>query len=79
MELQHLPWSKDDDVCGEAAGFAFGDSFLDLVVTYCGNGTFEWDVVDGCDLIASGIAITAAEARRAAEHAGRRALIRIAA
>ena len=79
MELQHLPWTEDADVCGEAAGFAFGDRVLDLVVTHCGDGTFEWDVVDGCELIASGIAVTAAEARREAEDAGRRALFSVAA
>lgn len=74
MELQHLPWQDDADVCGEAAGFAFCDRFLDLVCTRASSNTFPWDVVDGCDVIASGIAKTAAEARRAAEDAGRRAL-----
>ncbi|WP_418136373.1 hypothetical protein [Agrobacterium sp. El2ro-1b] len=51
---------------------------LDLVVTYCADGTFLWEVVDGCNSIASATAASAAEARRAAEAAGRRAFIRAA-
>ncbi|OLP58121.1 hypothetical protein BJF93_05675 [Xaviernesmea oryzae] len=81
MELQHLPWAKDDDVCGEAAGFAFGDRSLDLVVTYCADGTFAWEVIDDLcadERIAFGTAASVAEARRAAEAAGRRTFIRAA-
>ena len=75
MTAYFMGWNPDADVYGEAAGLMFGDRFLDLVYTRAVGDTFPWDVVDGCDVIAK----TAAEARRAAENAGRRALIRIAA
>lgn len=75
MTVRLIKWKPDADVYGEAAGLVFGDRVLDLVVTYCGDGTFEWDVVDACDFIASGVTVTAAEARRASEDAGLRALI----
>ncbi|HEV7245975.1 MAG TPA: hypothetical protein VGN93_03170 [Shinella sp.] len=74
MTVKFLPWRPDADVYGEAAGVAFGSRFLDLVVTYCGDQTFEWEVVDACDVIEGGITVSAVEARRAAEFAGRRAL-----
>ncbi|NRF10801.1 hypothetical protein [Agrobacterium pusense] len=77
MDLYVMPWKPDDDVYGEAAGLACDDRVLDLVVTH-GDGTFYWEVVDGCDSIACGTATSAAEARRAAETAGRRAFIRAA-
>ncbi len=78
MKLQFLRWKPDADVCGEAAGMAFGDRVLDLVVVH-GNDdeTFPWEVNDG-DVIASGTATSAAEARRAAESAARREFIRAA-
>lgn len=75
MDLYVMPWKHDADVFGEAAGLACDDRVLDLVVTY-GDDTFPWEVVDGCDSIASGTAASAAEARRAAETAGRRAFFR---
>lgn len=78
MELYFLPWEPDADVCGEAAGMSCDGRVLDLVVTYCADGTFAWEVVDE-DSIASGTATSAEEARRAAEAAGRRAFMRIAA
>ncbi|WP_332302067.1 hypothetical protein [Rhizobium sp. GR12] len=78
MELYVMPWKRDADVYGEAAGMMCDDRVLDLVVTYCADGTFSWEVVDGCDGIDSGTAASAAEARRAAEAAGRRAFIRAA-
>ncbi|WP_165932850.1 hypothetical protein [Rhizobium sp. BK251] len=74
-----MPWKTDADVCGEAAGMSCDGRVLDVVVTYCGDGSFFWEVVDGCDSIASGTAASAADARRAAEAAGRRAFIRVAA
>ncbi|TAY24460.1 hypothetical protein ELH92_25900 [Rhizobium ruizarguesonis] len=77
MDLQFMNWKPDADVFGEAAGLAFGSRVLDLVVTH-GDKTFPWEVVDGCDSIASGTAASADEARRAAETAGRRAFIRAA-
>jgi hypothetical protein len=81
MELYIMPWKPDADVCGEAAGMSCDGRVLDLVVTYCGDGSFFWEVVDD-DLtdarIASGTALSAAEARRATEAAGRRAFIRAA-
>ena len=81
MNIRFLGWKPDAEVYGEAAGLAFGKRVLDLVVTYCGDGSFFWEVVDD-DLtderIASGTAVSAAEARRAAETAGRRAFIRAA-
>lgn len=79
MDLYLMGWKPDADVYGEAAGLACDGRVLDLVVTYCGDGTFAWEVVDECDSIASGTVTSAAEARRAAETAGRRALIRVAA
>lgn len=69
-----MGWKPDTDVYGEAAGFTFAGRVLDLVVTYCADRTFEWDVVDGVDLVASGITVTLAEAKRAAEDAALRAL-----
>lgn len=54
---------------------------LDLVVTYCDDGTFFWEIVDDDRTdkrIDFGTAASAAEARRAAEIAGRRAFIRAA-
>lgn len=78
MDLYEMPWKPDAEVCGEAAGMSCDGRVLDLVVTYCGNGIFAWEVVDECDSIASGTAATAAEARRAAETAGRRAFMRAA-
>lgn len=77
MELYIMPWKPDADVYGEAAGLACDDRVLDLVVTY-GDEVFPWEVVDGCDSIAKGTATSAAEARRAAEIAGRRSFIRAA-
>ncbi|RCW23171.1 hypothetical protein DFR48_10740 [Ciceribacter lividus] len=81
LKLQFMGWKPDADVCGEAAGMAFGKRVLDLVVTYCGDGSFFWEVVDD-DLtdarIAFGTVTSAAEARRAAETAVRRAFIRAA-
>lgn len=77
LKLQFMRWRPDADVCGESAGMAFGDRVLDLVTTHGDDGkTYPWEVVDGCDVIASGTATSAAEARRAAETAGRRAFIR---
>jgi hypothetical protein len=82
MDLYFMGWKPDADVYGEAAGLACDGRVLDLVVTHCGDGSFFWEVIDD-DLtderIASGTAASAAEARRAAETAGRRALIRVAA
>lgn len=79
MNVHFLPWKPDPDVCGESAGMASGDRVLDLVTTHGDDGeTFPWEVVDGCDSIASGTAASAADARRAAETAGRRAFIRAA-
>lgn len=75
MTAQFVSWKPDADVYGEAAGLAFRDRVLDLVITYCGDGTFEWEVVDACDVIACGITVSASEARHAAENAGRRALL----
>ncbi|MBW9063823.1 hypothetical protein JNB71_10870 [Rhizobium herbae] len=77
MKLQFMSWKPDADVYGESAGMAFGDRVLDLVVTH-GEEIFPWEIVDGCEPIASGEAKSAAEARRAAETAGRRAFIRAA-
>jgi hypothetical protein len=77
MDLYVMPWKPDADVYGETAGLACDDRVLDLVVTH-GDKTFPWEVVDGCDSIASGTATSADEARRAAEVAGRRAFIRAA-
>lgn len=82
MDLYFMGWKPDADVYGEAAGLACDGRVLDLVVTYCGNGTFAWEVVDDdCaeERIASGTTTNIEEARRAAETAGRRALIRVAA
>ncbi|MDE1993159.1 MAG: hypothetical protein KGI75_11705 [Rhizobiaceae bacterium] len=81
MDLYVMPWKPDTDVCGEAAGMSCDGRVLDLVVTYCADGTFAWEVVDDDraeERIASGTAASAAEARRAAEAAGRRAFIRAA-
>jgi hypothetical protein len=81
MDLYIIPWKSDADVCGEAAGMSCDGRVLDLVVTYCADGTFAWEVVDDDraeERIASGIAASAPEARRAAEAAGRRAFIRAA-
>lgn len=81
MELYFMPWKRDADVYGEAAGMSCDGRVLDLVVTYCGDGSFFWEVVDD-DLIdariAFGTAASAAEARRGAEAGGRRAFIRAA-
>lgn len=74
MTQHHMGWKPDSDVYGEAAGLTFAGRVLDLVVTHCADGTFEWDVVDGVDLLASGIALTLPEAKRAAENAALRAL-----
>lgn len=78
MDLYIMPWKPDADVCGEAAGLACDDRVLDLVVTYCADGTFLWEVVDGCNSIASGTTTSVDEARRAAETTGRRAFMRAA-
>ncbi|KJF66024.1 hypothetical protein RS75_20345 [Rhizobium nepotum 39/7] len=77
MELYVMPWKPDADVYGEAAGMMCDGRVLDLVVTH-GDGVFTWEVVDGCDSLAGDTATSAAEARRAAEAAGRRAFIRAA-
>lgn len=69
--VQFIQWMRDDDVCGEAAGMAAGGRVLDLVVTYCGDGTFTWEVVDACDRIASGAGHTAEDAKRECENAAR--------
>ena len=81
MELYIMPWKRDAGVYGEAAGMMCDGRVLDLVVTYREDGTFFWEVVDDNSTnkrIASGTATSAAEARRAAEAAGRRAFIRAA-
>ena len=75
MTAYFMGWQPDSDVYGEAAGFAFGGRVLDLVVTYCDEKTFEWEVIDdSCthERIAFGTAFSAAEARREAESAVRR-------
>lgn len=75
MTAYFMGWQPDAGVYGEAAGLAFGGRVLDLVVTYSDDGTFEWDVIDdSCtdERIASGRAVSAAEARRKAEAAARR-------
>lgn len=75
MTAYFIGWESDADVCGEAAGLAFGGRVLDLVVTHRDDGTFEWDVIDdSCtdERIAYGTAFSAAEARRKAESAARR-------
>ena len=76
MTIHFMAWKPEPDVFGEAAGLAYGERVLDLVYTIAFDKTFPWDVVDGCDIIASGIATTATEAKRAAEDAGRRAFFR---
>ncbi len=76
-DLQLIPWQPDADVFGEAAGIQYSGRLLDLVVTPS-NGRWVWDVVDGCDILASGIAGSMAEAKRAAEEAARREAMRIA-
>lgn len=81
MDLYVMPWKPDADVCGEAAGMSCDGRVLDLVVTFCADGTFFWEVVDDHlveERIASGTTASAAEARRAAETAARRAFIRAA-
>lgn len=78
MDLYFMGWKPDADVFGEAAGLACDSRVLDLVVTHCDDGTFSWEIVDGCDSIASDTAASVDEARRAAEVAGRRAFIRAA-
>ncbi len=81
MDLHIIPWKPDADVCGEAAGMSCDGRVLDLVVTYCGDGSFFWEVVDDnlTDArVASGSTASAAEARRAAETASRRGFIRAA-
>jgi len=73
-----IPWNPDADVCGEAAGMSCDGRFVDLVVTYCADGRFCWDVIDDSRAdkrLAFGTASSAAEARRAAEIAGSRAFI----
>lgn len=77
MNVYFMSWKPDAGVYGEAAGLAAGNRVLDLVVTH-GDESFPWEIVDGCDPIASGAAATAAEARRAAENAARRSLIHAA-
>ncbi|MGO6833405.1 hypothetical protein ACCS37_32265 [Rhizobium ruizarguesonis] len=76
MSLNFVAWKPDADVYGEAAGMSFGERVFDLVVTY-GHDEYPWDVVDGCQILASGVAESASEARRAAETAGRREGIRV--
>ncbi|MGR9423634.1 hypothetical protein [Rhizobium leguminosarum] len=76
-DLQLISWQPDADVFGEAAGIHYSGRLLDLVVTPS-NGRWVWDVVDGCDILASGIAGSMAEAKRAAEEAARREAMRIA-
>lgn len=76
MDWYCIPWKRDLDVFGEAAGLVCDDRVLDLVVTHAPG--FPWEVVDGCESIARGTAASAAEARRASETAGRRAFIRAA-
>lgn len=77
MQVKFIPWEHDADVYGEAAGMAYGDRVLDLVVTH-GNENFPWDIVDGTTRVVSGIAKNANEAKRAAETAGRREFMRLA-
>lgn len=75
MTALFMSWQPNSDVYGEAAGLAFGGRVLDLVVTHCDDGTFEWDVIDNSctdERIAYGTAFSAAEARREAESAARR-------
>lgn len=79
MTVKFIPWQPDADVCGFAAGLAAGNRVLDLVHIKASNGTFLWEVIDGCEVVAFDIAWSAADARRAAENAGRRALFSIAA
>jgi hypothetical protein len=78
MTAYFMNWKPDAEVGGEAAGLAFGDRVLDLVITYCDNGTFAWDVVDECESIATGTAASIAEARRAAERTARREALSLA-
>ncbi|WP_416064591.1 hypothetical protein ACK9YZ_16945 [Rhizobium sp. ZK1] len=77
MNMHLIPWRPDADIFGEAAGLVYCDRILDLVATPT-NERCAWDVVDGCDILASGIAGSMAEAKRAAETAARREVLHIA-
>lgn len=82
MDYQFIPWKRDSDVCGEAAAILSAGRLVDLVVTRCANGTFAWEVIDdeaADPRVAFGIATSLCEARRAAEIAGHRAFIVLAA
>ncbi|MET3614752.1 hypothetical protein ABID16_003089 [Rhizobium aquaticum] len=74
--MKILPWEPDNDVFGEAAAISAGERFLDLVITPTASGVV-WDVVDGSEIVATGYAEDMTAAKRAAEVAGCRALIRI--
>lgn len=75
VQFTNFHWQPDADVCGIAAGMAFGDRFLDLVVTFGGDGTFIWDVVEA-GILASGTSDTLEAAKRDCENAARRIMIR---
>jgi hypothetical protein len=77
MTAKLLPWGADAEVYGEAAGLALNGRVLDLVVTHCRNGKFDWEVVDVSEVIAHGITAKASDARREAENAGLRALLSV--
>ena len=73
-----IPWKPDADVCGEAAAMSCDGRFVDLVVTYCADGRFYWEVIDDSSAdkrLSFGTVSSADEARRAAETAGSRAFI----
>lgn len=75
MQVRFIGWKPDAEVYGEAAGITFGRRVLDLVITYGGDGTYIWEVDDGCDSIATGTSGTVEGGKRACENAARRSLI----
>jgi hypothetical protein len=75
MYVQFISWQPDAEIFGIAAGMAFGDRVLDLVVTYCSDGTFTWDVVEA-DILMSGTSGTLEAAKCDCENAARRIMIR---
>lgn len=73
-----LAWAPDSDVCGEAAAIAYGNRLIELISTRCADGSYAWEIVEGCTSLGFGRVDGNETARRAAETAARRALLTVA-
>lgn len=80
-QTRRIKWKREPDVSGYAAGITSGNDLIaEATVTPRPDRTAVYDVLgrDGLTIVASGEARTVADAKRAAEDAMRRVVVRAA-